>query len=55
MTLPKYITDVRKIENISNEEKKLLKRISEKFVFRANDYYLSLIDWEDPMILFAAW
>ncbi|HBI04166.1 MAG TPA: KamA family radical SAM protein [Paenibacillaceae bacterium] len=48
MTLPKYITDVRKIGNISNEEKKVLKRIAEKFVFRANDYYLSLIDWEDP-------
>ena len=26
----------------------LLKAVSEKYVFRVNDYYLGLIDWNDP-------
>lgn len=48
MPQPRYITDIRKIDMISQEEKQALKKITDKFVFRANDYYLSLINWENP-------
>ena len=45
---PKYITDIDKITSIPEEERKQLKPITDKFVFRVNDYYLNLIDWDDP-------
>lgn len=48
MAQPKYITDIDRIEEISVEERARLKQITEKFVFRVNDYYLQLIDWQDP-------
>ncbi|MBB3113432.1 KamA family protein [Paenibacillus phyllosphaerae] len=44
----KYIMDVGKIEKLSESEKAVLKPITDKFVFRVNDYYLNLIDWDDP-------
>ncbi|MEW9032149.1 MAG: KamA family radical SAM protein [Planifilum fimeticola] len=46
--MPRYITDIRKIEAIPEEEREKLTPITDKFVFRVNDYYLSLIDWDDP-------
>lgn len=48
MPQPKYITDIGKIGEISEKERETLKPITEKFVFRLNDYYKSLIDWNDP-------
>jgi len=48
LALPKYITDIDKITQIPEHERQKLKAITEKFVFRVNDYYLSLIDWDDP-------
>lgn len=48
MALPKYITDIDRIEQIPKEEREKLKAITDKFVFRVNEYYLDLIDWEDP-------
>jgi len=48
MALPKYITDIDRIEQIPKEEREKLKKVTEKFVFRINEYYLSLIDWDDP-------
>jgi len=48
MAQPKYITDIEKISEIPPEERRKLKKITEKFVFRVNDYYLRLIDWNDP-------
>ncbi|WP_123041471.1 KamA family radical SAM protein [Cohnella candidum] len=48
MAKPKYITDLARIRQIPEHERELLKRITDKFVFRVNDYYLDLIDWEDP-------
>ncbi len=48
MAMPKYITDIDRIEQIPKEEREKLKQITEKFVFRVNDYYLNLIDWDDP-------
>ncbi|OYD06153.1 KamA family radical SAM protein [Paludifilum halophilum] len=45
---PRYITDIRKIESIPEEHRQKMTAITDKFVFRINDYYLSLIDWDDP-------
>jgi len=43
-----YIRDIDKIKNIPAEEREKLKKVAERYVFRANDYYLGLIDWNDP-------
>ncbi len=48
MQQPKYITDIDRVTQLSEEERKKLKPITDKFVFRVNDYYLNLIDWDDP-------
>lgn len=48
MAQPKYITDIGKIHQLSPQEQEELRPITDKFVFRVNDYYLNLIDWEDP-------
>jgi len=44
----KYILDIDKISNLSTDEKVRLKKVTEKYPFRANDYYLNLINWDDP-------
>lgn len=44
----KYVRKVSQIENIPEEDRKLLEEVSQRYVFRANDYYLDLIDWTDP-------
>ena len=44
----KYIRKLDQVEQLSAQEKEKLKPVSDKYVFRANDYYLGLIDWEDP-------
>lgn len=43
-----YVRDLDKLENIPEDVRADLKKVSEKYVFRANDYYLGLIDWSDP-------
>jgi len=43
-----YIRDIDRIPGIPPEERRKLKRVAERYVFRANDYYLSLINWDDP-------
>ncbi|WP_038055486.1 KamA family radical SAM protein [Thermodesulfobacterium hydrogeniphilum] len=43
-----YIIKLDHIKELSEEEKKKLKKVTEKFDFRTNEYYLSLIDWTDP-------
>jgi KamA family protein len=48
MPQPKYLTNIDRIAQIPESERERLKRITEKFVFRVNDYYLNLIDWNDP-------
>jgi lysine 2,3-aminomutase len=45
---PKYLTRSDQIPQLSGEEKSQLEAVNEKFVFRTNDYYQSLIDWDDP-------
>ncbi|HLV61146.1 MAG TPA: radical SAM protein [Fredinandcohnia sp.] len=43
-----YVRDLSKIPQIPEDERKKLERVAQKYAFRANDYYLGLIDWEDP-------
>jgi lysine 2,3-aminomutase len=43
-----YLTKIEQLEYLSEAEKDGLKSVVEKFAFRCNDYYLSLINWDDP-------
>jgi lysine 2,3-aminomutase len=47
-TQTSYLTKIEQIEHLSEEEKAELKKVTDIFPFRSNDYYLSLIDWDDP-------
>jgi lysine 2,3-aminomutase len=44
----KYLTKIEQINQLSRQEKTELQKVTEQFVFRSNDYYLSLVDWNDP-------
>ena len=44
----KYLTKIEQVNQLSQDEKAGLKEVTDKFAFRSNDYYLSLIDWNDP-------
>jgi KamA family protein len=43
-----FIRRLDKVEQLSGEEKSRLAPVVDRYVFRANDYYLGLIDWDDP-------
>ncbi|ACR80358.1 MULTISPECIES: KamA family radical SAM protein [Kosmotoga] len=45
---PKYLTRIDQISQLDKTEKEKLKKVTEKFVFRTNEYYLNLIKWDDP-------
>ena len=45
---PKYLTKLDQIPQLTEAEKRELQKVNDKFVFRTNDYYQSLIDWNDP-------
>jgi len=44
----KYLTRLEQIKQLREAEKKELTKVTGKFPFRSNDYYLSLINWDDP-------
>jgi len=44
----KYLTKIEQLEQLSEQEKSGLKKVTERFAFRCSDYYLSLINWSDP-------
>ncbi len=44
----KYRINLKKIEQLSVSQRTELLPVAQKFKFRANDYYLSLINWDDP-------
>jgi KamA family protein len=48
MYKPKYITNLDQITEIPAGERKKLKEVTEKFMFRTNEYYQKLINWDDP-------
>jgi len=43
-----YLTDPGKIDGIPRSAVPTAREVAERFAFRANDYYLGLIDWKDP-------
>ena len=48
MIKPSYITQIEKISELSTSEQHEYKYVIDKFAFRTNDYYNSLINWDDP-------
>jgi lysine 2,3-aminomutase len=44
----RYLTKIEQLEQLEDREKTDLREVTEKFAFRCSDYYLSLIDWNDP-------
>ena len=44
---PKFIRDLDRLP-ITEEEKKVLSAVTAYFPFRINEYYMGLIDWNDP-------
>jgi lysine 2,3-aminomutase len=48
MDKTRYINRLASISELSASELSALEGVSEKFVFRSNDYYQSLIDWGGP-------
>lgn len=47
-TGPKYVTEIDQLEHLSDSERVEMQKVADKYAFRSNDYYLSLIDWDDP-------
>jgi lysine 2,3-aminomutase len=44
----RYVTHLSKLDGLSPDERRRLEPVAEKYVFRLNDYYLKLINWDDP-------
>jgi len=44
----KYITKIEQLEKLSEQEKTEVGKVTDEFAFRSNNYYLSLINWDDP-------
>jgi KamA family protein len=47
-TRMRHLTKIEQLGQLSRTECADLKAVTDKFAFRSNDYYLSLIDWDDP-------
>lgn len=45
---PRHLTHINQVRWLSAQEIESLTPITESFAFRANEYYLSLINWDDP-------
>ncbi len=48
MHTPQYINDIRKVPGLTSRELEQLAPVMETFEFRSNEYYLSLVDWDNP-------
>jgi len=44
----RYILNIDKLTHLSEQERASLREVATKFAFRTNDYYVGLIDWNDP-------
>ena len=44
----KYVRRLDQVQQLSPEQRDRLGPVEARYVFRANDYYLGLIDWDDP-------
>src|SRR5665811_1606008 len=43
-----YVSRLSHVEGLPAEERARLEAVAARFAFRANSYYLGLIDWDDP-------
>lgn len=48
MEKPQYINDLEQVTELGVSERDELTPVGERFIFRSNTYYQSLIDWDDP-------
>lgn len=48
MAKVKFIRDIKKITQLSQEKREELKQVVSIYPFRINEYYLDLIDWDNP-------
>jgi len=48
MAYPENITALADIPSLSDNERERLQPVTDRFEFLSNEYYLSLIDWNDP-------
>ena len=48
MSKVRYTRNINSVDQLPAEARMALGAVSERFKFRANDYYLGLIDWDDP-------
>lgn len=44
----RYIRSIDEIRNIPPQAREKLRKVADRYVFRVNDYYLGLINWDDP-------
>jgi len=43
-----YVRRIDQLRNVPPQERERLERVARRYVFRANEYYLGLINWDDP-------
>ncbi len=48
MSPVRYTKSVSKLDKIPEKDRAMMAKVAERYAFRANDYYLNLIDWDDP-------
>ena len=48
MAKVRYINKLDQVKGLSGEVRRSLQPIADRYKFRANDYYLGLINWDDP-------
>ena len=45
---PRYVNKLEQVTELGDEERQQLQPVAERFAFRTNEYYQSLINWDDP-------
>ncbi len=48
MHTPQYINDINKVPGLNGRDLEQLAPVMDTFEFRSNEYYLSLVDWDNP-------
>ncbi len=48
MITARYLTKIDQVSQLTEAECRRLQQVTDRFAFRSNAYYLSLIDWNDP-------
>jgi KamA family protein len=44
----KYVRTLDDLDQLTADDRESLRAVTRKYAFRANDYYLRLVDWDDP-------